>query len=115
MRTTVNIDDELLKKAKIAAIERDSTLSALVEQGLRTVVAPAKQEPPSKGSIEFPAHIAPNDAQAVIDYMKHVGDDWALLRAIGPFPSRKGRPTRKMNWADSSALIEELEGPLAGP
>ena len=38
MRTTLNIDDELMKEAKIAAIKRGTTLTALVEEGLRKEV-----------------------------------------------------------------------------
>jgi hypothetical protein len=39
MRTTISIDDELLKSAKIRAKERGKTLGALVEDGLRRELA----------------------------------------------------------------------------
>ena len=44
MRTTVTIDDRLLKQAKLAATKAGRTLSDLVEDGLRTVLSdrPAK-------------------------------------------------------------------------
>ena len=86
MRTTLNIDDELLMAAKIAAIERRSTLTAVVEAGLRTELARRSSQRE---------------------------DDLEALRALGPFPTRKGRPKRAFDWVDSSALVEELEGPLA--
>ena len=35
MRTTVNIDDELLKEAKIAAIREGITLTAYIERALK--------------------------------------------------------------------------------
>ena len=38
MKTTVEIDDELLKAAKKLAIDEHTTLRALIEDGLRTLV-----------------------------------------------------------------------------
>lgn len=35
MRTTLNLDDELVREAKILAIRRHTTLTALIEQALR--------------------------------------------------------------------------------
>jgi hypothetical protein len=35
MRTTINIDDNLLKEAKLRAIRRGTTLTAVVEEALR--------------------------------------------------------------------------------
>ena len=112
MRTTLNIDDELLKEAKIAAIERNSTLTRIIEEGLRKELAPERRVKRSR-NLGLPAHIDPGDATAVSNFWKHVGDDWTLLRTLGPFPTQKGKPKWAFNWADSSALIEELEGPLA--
>ena len=37
MRTTLNIDDDLLKAAKIAAIQEGITLTAYIERALRNV------------------------------------------------------------------------------
>ena len=44
MKTTIDISDPLLRKARSVAAKRRTTLRALVEQGLRQVVAekPAK-------------------------------------------------------------------------
>lgn len=39
MRTTVRLDDELLTRAKKEATRRKVTLTALIEQGLRLVLA----------------------------------------------------------------------------
>lgn len=41
MKTTVEIDDELLRQAKKTAIDRRITLRELVERGLRRELAPA--------------------------------------------------------------------------
>lgn len=38
MRTTLELPDELMKRAKIAAVERGSTLRDLVAEGLRRVL-----------------------------------------------------------------------------
>jgi hypothetical protein len=46
MRTTVRLDDSLLERAKREAAERGETLTALVERGLRLVLArPERQQP----------------------------------------------------------------------
>jgi hypothetical protein len=43
MRTTVRLDDSLLRQAKQAAAERGDTLTNLIEQGLRLVLAASRQ------------------------------------------------------------------------
>ena len=40
MRTTIRLDDDLLVRAKRAAIERGTTLTALIEDALRRALAP---------------------------------------------------------------------------
>jgi putative antitoxin of VapBC-like toxin-antitoxin system len=45
MKTTLEISDPLLKEARKLAARENTTLRALVEQGLRQVVA-ARKEPP---------------------------------------------------------------------
>ncbi len=40
MKTTVEIDDQLLRQAKIAAIERGVSLRSLIENGLRGQLVP---------------------------------------------------------------------------
>ncbi len=44
MRTTIRLDDQLLRDAKRAALERGTTLTALVEDALRRALAPAPGE-----------------------------------------------------------------------
>jgi hypothetical protein len=39
LRTTVRLDENLLKRAKKKAVERGTTLTALIEEGLRAVTA----------------------------------------------------------------------------
>ena len=40
MRTTIRLDDDLLTRAKQAAIERGTTLTAVIEDALRRALAP---------------------------------------------------------------------------
>lgn len=42
MRTTVRLDDALLEQAKREASRREETLSALIEKGLRLVLAQSR-------------------------------------------------------------------------
>jgi hypothetical protein len=44
MKTTINIADPLLEQAKRLAARRGITLKALMEQGLRRVIADKKQD-----------------------------------------------------------------------
>ena len=42
MRTTIRLSDDLLRKAKKKAAEQGRTLTSLVEEGLKTVLAESK-------------------------------------------------------------------------
>lgn len=42
MRTTISIEDHLLRTARQRALERDMTLGGLIEDALRTVLDPAR-------------------------------------------------------------------------
>jgi hypothetical protein len=44
MRTTIRLDDDLLARAKRAAVERGTTLTALIEDALRRALAPETVE-----------------------------------------------------------------------
>jgi hypothetical protein len=46
MRTTIRLDDRLLERAKREATRRGETLTALIERGLRLVLA--RPEPPRR-------------------------------------------------------------------
>ena len=43
MRTTIRLDDSLLQQAKEAAEQRGETLTALIEQGLRLLLAGSRR------------------------------------------------------------------------
>jgi hypothetical protein len=47
MRTTLNLDDELMRQTKTTAIERGITLTALIEEALREHLRGAGEPRPS--------------------------------------------------------------------
>ena len=54
MRTTLNLDDRLVKRAKICAIETNRTLSAVIEAALREALpleAPRRQ--PTEAALAY--------------------------------------------------------------
>lgn len=53
MRTTVRLDDALLEQAKREAARRGETLTALIERGLRLVLARPDRRPPRR-HVEIP-------------------------------------------------------------
>lgn len=52
MRTTVNIDDELLAEAKLIAARSHRTIGSVLEDALRTLIA--EQAVPSGAAFELP-------------------------------------------------------------
>lgn len=79
MRTTVRLDDALLEQAKSEATRRHQTLTALIEQGLRLILA-KKQEPSRRRSVRLPVCRAGggtlpgvdlNDSAALLDVMEN--------------------------------------------
>ncbi|MFO1467616.1 MAG: hypothetical protein U1F35_14445 [Steroidobacteraceae bacterium] len=58
MRTTFDLPDNLMKRAKIAAVKRGSTLRDLVAEGLRRVLADERAIP-RKRMTEAPVKLPP--------------------------------------------------------
>lgn len=52
MRTTIRLDDDLLRRAKRAAVERGTTLTALIEDALRRVLVAEVQ--PRHAAVSLP-------------------------------------------------------------
>ena len=52
MKTTLDLDDELLAEAKAVAARRRTTLKAIVEHALRREIQPAEPENPDPGKYE---------------------------------------------------------------
>jgi hypothetical protein len=72
VRTTVNIDDRLLKQAKVAASRSGRTLSDLVDDGLRLLLA--RTSPGARAPLELPTFGGSGLRPGV-----HVEDKAALL------------------------------------
>jgi hypothetical protein len=54
MRTTVRLDDHLLKRVKRFAAERDTTLTAVFEEALRERLARSERPPAPKQVVRLP-------------------------------------------------------------
>jgi hypothetical protein len=74
MKTTLNLDDELLREAKKRAAEEGTTLTHVVEEGLRAVL---DEEPHSEPYVfDFPTVdggqllVDPADRDALYDLME---------------------------------------------
>jgi len=48
MRTTIRLSDELLRRAKKKAAEKGRTLTSLIEEGLKTILAERQRAPHSR-------------------------------------------------------------------
>lgn len=74
MKTTLEISDPLLREARKVAARERTTLRALVEQGLRRVVAEKKQE------VAFRPRKATFKGRGL--HPEFEGADWEKLRAL---------------------------------
>ena len=80
MRTTVRLDDALLEQAKREAAHRHETLTALIEQGLRLVLAQSRSPQSRRKRVVLPTCRASggvlpgvdlNDNAALLDVMEN--------------------------------------------
>jgi Bacterial antitoxin of type II TA system, VapB len=74
MKTTIEIADPLLEQAKRLALRDKTTLRALVEQGLRQVVAESKNRKPFK----FEPVVFHGDG--LVPELE--GADWSVIRDL---------------------------------
>ena len=56
MRTTVSIDDDLLRQAKRAAVDSDRSLSDVVTEALRELLLRRKASPPARVRLTTAGH-----------------------------------------------------------
>ena len=78
MRTTLNLDDHLVRQAKELALRTDRTLSAVIEDALRAAFS--KKSPPPRLRIPsidfgFPADLDLSNNAAVRDWADRQGAD----------------------------------------
>ena len=76
MRTTVRLDDSLMEQAKREAARRNQTLTALIEQGLRLLLA--QSETPPRRRVVLPVSKARGGVLPGID----LNDSSSLLDAM---------------------------------
>lgn len=79
MKTTLNIDDGVMRALKREAAKRGCTMSELVEAGIRLVLKkepPAKEIPPLPSFSMGPALVDYADREALYRAMEEEGDDW---------------------------------------
>lgn len=79
MRTTVRLDENLLRQAKREAHERGETLTSLIEEGLRLALARSRAQPAGRARVILPVSKARggtlpgidlNDSAAILDRME---------------------------------------------
>jgi len=75
MRTTVRLDDALLDQAKREAAKRRQTLTSLIEQGLRLVLAESRSKRAKRPRVVLPVSTKTGGLQPGID----LDDTSALL------------------------------------
>ena len=78
MRTTLNLDDALMRSAKMAAGRRGTTLTRVIEDALRRELLATRSTPRATfptsaetdaGGLQLPPEIDLNDTSAVLDYL----------------------------------------------
>lgn len=65
MRTTVRLADELLSRAKKKAADEGRTLTSLIEEGLRVVLAEPRAE--LSGRVELPVSASTGGVRSGVD------------------------------------------------
>ncbi len=92
MRTTVRLEDALINQAKREAQRRGETLTALIEQGLRLVLAPSHSRR-KRAPVQLPVSEAGGGVLPGID----LNDSFALLDTMElgiPLDTGNARHTR---------------------
>lgn len=76
MRTTIRLDESLLKEAKALAAETGTTLTNVIEEALKESLRRRKQQPSSLRPVRLPLHkgklrpgVDLNDSAALLDLM----------------------------------------------
>lgn len=77
MRTTIRLDDQLLRDAKTLAARTGRTLTAVIEEGLRRVLAPTEERAawppvvlPTVGGNGLQPGVDLDDTAALLDLME---------------------------------------------
>ena len=79
MRTTVRLDDTLLKQAKQEAIRRGETLTSLIEKGLRRELT--RSEPAKRRKVRLPVSKAGGGVASGVD-LRNSAALWDILDGL---------------------------------
>ncbi|HNM78193.1 MAG TPA: hypothetical protein PKI89_07515, partial [Tepidiformaceae bacterium] len=104
---TLNLDDDLLKAAKIAAIREGVTLTALVEAALRERIDAARTT-----EWEIPAHIDRDDPAAVAEFIAELANRKDRRGDLGPPKRVRGEPCAGIDFRSTAELLEAAEKPF---
>ena len=83
MRTTVRMDDELLRRAKAIAAQRDTTLTAILEHALRDWLD-RQRRAPRRPRVDLPVSRAGFEALSALDRGAARARLAALIRTGAP-------------------------------
>ena len=104
MRTTLDIDDNLLKEAKQLAAREHTSLTRLIEEGLAARLRSAAKPEGSGSRVRLPVFAGRGGLQAGIrDARSHQ----AILDALGKLPDRL-----RLVAAGRKGLVEPERAPL---
>jgi hypothetical protein len=73
MRTTVDVDDDLLRRAKVLAAQQGRTLTSLIEEGLRLTLTAKPRPAPAR--VELPVSSAAGGLNPGYDWSTLVRDE----------------------------------------
>jgi hypothetical protein len=81
MRTTINLPDDLIRQAKKAALEADTTLTEIITSAVREALGKRKQKPSARvlklityGKGGVGPGVDLDDTSALLDLMDGIGD-----------------------------------------
>jgi len=80
MRTTIRLDDDLLRQAKQYAVEEEMTLTAVIHRALRELLV-RRERPPERQRVPLPSFagrgpqpgVDLDDTSALLDLMEGAG------------------------------------------
>lgn len=91
MRTTLDLPDDLMKRAKIAAVERGVTLHELIGAALERDLAAGAPPPAAKRRVQFPVFSSTRPGSLRLTNADIAGSEAAEDRRRHGLPRRRGQ------------------------
>ncbi|MBI5948632.1 MAG: hypothetical protein HY875_10895 [Chloroflexi bacterium] len=120
MRTTLNLDDDLVIEAKLLAVRTRRTLTAVIEEALRKSLAEPAPAEKARAAYELPVSTARGgllpgvnlaDNSALLEIMEGEGDAASGASGVASLPRWDGGGFPEgVDIDDNSALLEIMEG-----